>query len=485
MPFLLLLLLMLVCMPVTWPEPPDGLGRRAVFLLTWGGVVLLVLAAAALAQWTRRTVARAPYRRDVALQRHLSGRFYHLLAQFLLYGLDLYVLGWGWLAQDLCKIGPADAPGTEVVILMPFLVGLILSWACFYDADRALHESKLATILEPRPYWGRWAYVGFHIRTNLVLVLIPISMVVLHAGLLRLFPWLLESEYYAYGQFLVLALAFIMMPWVVRLVLGLRPLEDGALRQRLLRAAARLKFRYSNILLWPTRRGMANAMVVGLVPFIRYVVLTDRLIEELTPDEVEAVFGHEVGHVKHRHMLYYLGFILVSLLLLISVWQLADLKTRLGWRREDLAMLPLFAMLGTYIFVVFGFLSRRCERQADVFGCRAVSCMQPDCQGHGEKVALSAGGQGLCPTGIHTFISALEKVADLNGISRDRPGWLASWQHSTIARRVAFLQRVVEDPRIERRFQHVVWVVKWVFFLALIAVWVVLGTTFGWSAIGF
>ncbi len=58
---------------------------------------------------------------------------------------------------------------------------------------------------------------------------------------------------------------------------------------------------------------MVNAMVVGLFPILRYVVVTDRLSAELTPEEIEAVFGHEVGHVKHRHMTYYLFFMMVSL----------------------------------------------------------------------------------------------------------------------------------------------------------------------------
>jgi STE24 endopeptidase len=119
--------------------------------------------------------------------------------------------------------------------------------------------------------------------------------------------------------------------------------------------------------------------------------------------------------------------------------------------------------------VVFGFLSRRCERQADVYGCRAVSCTRPDCGGHEAGTELAARGRGLCPTGIRTFIDALEKVARLNGISRDNPGWLSSWQHSTIARRVEFLQGVLADRSLEPRFQRRVALVKWGLFLGLVA----------------
>src|SRR5262249_43818680 len=71
-------------------------------------------------------------------------------------------------------------------------------------------------------------------------------------------------------------------------------------------------------------------------------------------------------------------------------------------------------------------------------------------------------------------IEALEKVARLNGISRDRPGWLSSWQHSTIARRVAFLQDVLADPPLERRFQRRVALVKWGLLLGLLAALAVL-----------
>src|SRR5207244_11593143 len=90
----------------------------------------------------------------------------------------------------------------------------------------------------------------------------------------------------------------------------------GRRLDRVLVAARRLGFRCSNILLWNTRSGMGNAMVVGLLPWPRYVVFTDRLLADFTPEEVEAVFGHEVGHVKHQHMLFYLSFLTLSMAVL-------------------------------------------------------------------------------------------------------------------------------------------------------------------------
>ncbi len=228
---------------------------------------------------------------------------------------------------------------------------------------------------------------------------------------------------------------------------------------------------------------MANAMVIGVLPWPRYVIFTDRFLEEFNGDEVEAVFGHEVGHVKHQHMLFYLAFLLLSLAVLGYGFFAVALPLLPGLVRggagpslaailyglpvTDVWMLPAAAGLLAYIFVVFGFLSRRCERQADVYGCRAVSCGRPECMGHDDGAEPAPRAAALCPTGVRTFIYALEKVAQVNGISRDRPGFLQSWQHGSIARRVAFLYGLLKDPSAEARFQRRMALVKWGLFVVL------------------
>jgi Zn-dependent protease with chaperone function len=479
MPFLLLLFLTLVCLPERWDEPVAWFASPArSAALTWGGVVL----AAAVARGVAASVCRLaadPERREAALRRYGKWRFRHVLVLLGLYTVSLYLFGWGWTVQRLAGHGPTELPGGELLILAPFLVSLILSWVCFYDAELALHQA----LGDDEPFWARTAYVGFHLRHNLALVFVPVLLLVVMKGLRRLWPEHDEhAAFIASLSGLALALSvFVGMPWVLRLVLGLTPLPDSPLRDRLEHTARRLGFRCSNILTWNTRCGVANAMVAGVMPWVRYVVLTDRLLQELTPEEIDAVFGHEIGHVKHHHMLYYLGFLMLSLALLWVMWSwVAQAVPFAGQVETALQALPLVVMLGTYIFLVFGFLSRRCERQADIYGCRAVSCPRPDCSGHDDDTPLAARGGSLCPTGIRTFIEALEKVARLNGISRDRPGWLQSWQHSTIARRVEFLQTILANPALERRFQRRVAAVKWALLLGLGAALVLL-ITLGWK----
>jgi STE24 endopeptidase len=243
--------------------------------------------------------------------------------------------------------------------------------------------------------------------------------------------------------------SLILMPVLLRLFLGLKPLPAGPLRERLEETARRLGFRYSNILVWHTRNLFANAMVTGFVPWIRYIVLTDRLIEELTPDEIEAVFGHEVGHIRHHHLLFYLAFFVASVIVLGLVWELAAAGFQLLDAARAVAelayltpgdvdgTLQLFssfgklALLAGYMLLFFGFLSRRCERQADLVGAQTVS--------------------------TDVFISALEKVADINGIARDRFSWL----HPSINKRIEFLQQMRDQPGRVIGFHFSVRLMQW------------------------
>ena len=69
-------------------------------------------------------------------------------------------------------------------------------------------------------------------------------------------------------------------PLGVRFILNLRPLEAGPMRDRLEATARRLNCRCSDILVWNTRNGVLNALVVGVVPQLRYIVLSDRLLKD-------------------------------------------------------------------------------------------------------------------------------------------------------------------------------------------------------------
>jgi STE24 endopeptidase len=354
-------------------------------------------------------------------------------------------LGWGYVAQAATdKIGLAAL--TKLLQFSPFLLALVLCWAQFYRADRASH--RLANGDET--FEGLWEYLLLQIRQNLLLVVPLIFLSIAMESIFQLFPSLQdEDSVWALAGLAMLPAALIVVPLILRVFLGLRPLPSGPLRDRLEAAARRMRLSFSDVLIWDTRRCVANAMVSGTLPWIRYIVLTDLLIEKLTPDEVEAVFGHEVGHIKHHHMLLYILFFVGSLAMLTGVWKfcesavapIAPVMAEQAAEPHEWALSAavvggpvLLAMVSVYVFVVFGFLSRRCERQADLYGCRAVSSA--------------------------AFIAALDKVAYLNGIPRQRTSWLTSWQHPSIAQRVEFIEKLRDNPSLEPNFQRSLWRLK-------------------------
>ena len=115
----------------------------------------------------------------------------------------------------------------------------------------------------------------------------------------------------------------------------------------------------------------ANAALAGL-GHTRRVLLGDTLLEQFTPEEIEVVFAHEVGHHVHRHMVKMIAVQVV--LSLVGFW-LVDLV--LHWAASpprytgfsDPAALPLVLL----VLAIFGLLhspahnalSRFFERQCD------------------------------------------------------------------------------------------------------------------------
>jgi len=104
---------------------------------------------------------------------------------------------------------------------------------------------------------------------------------------------------------------------VVPLVLGWiwkgTPLEDEELRLRLQQLADKTGINYRNIVLLKTKSSkLANAWVAGITTKWRSIFLTDYLLEYLTYDEIETIFAHELGHIKHRHLLKQVAWIVLG-----------------------------------------------------------------------------------------------------------------------------------------------------------------------------
>jgi len=358
----------------------------------------------------------------------------------------------------------------DVVTLLPYLASALGMWFGTFSYEAALRSHRVIpavlTPIESETIPLRLRdYLDFQMRHQFLIVAAPMLMILFAANLIRGYERELRevTGWFAAADVLmgVIALGvFIAAPAVLRNIWRTRPLDSGPLRERLESLCRRIGLKVRDILIWNSDGMMINAAVMGVIAPVRYVLLSDGLLASMSPRQIEAVFGHEAGHVRHHHIQHFLLFGLVGWLLVAGVMELLA-RFFLGPNGE--LTVPLLAIEGVGAAATiavwgigFGWLSRRFERQADVFGASCVTpspdeCTLP-CAVHPDNGVMMESGDRVCATGAAVFASALDRVAGLNGIPREE----RSWRHSSIGSRIRFLARLAGDPAEAGRFQRTV-----------------------------
>jgi STE24 endopeptidase len=267
--------------------------------------------------------------------------------------------------------------------------------------------------------WGRW--LADRAKALGIGALLGLAAFEILYALLRLTPlwWLAAAGVFWLGLILQTAVAPI---WLLPLFYRLTPLQDEALRQRLLVLAERARVPVLGVWVGDQSRKSrtANGSVTG-IGRTRRMILWDTLLARFTPDEIEFVLAHELGHHAHgdvRRMLLFQGA-----LQLAEFWA-ADGLLRWGaavwgWSGiADPAGLPWLALvlLGLSLGAapIANAYSRRIECEADDF-------------------ALATTGN------VQAFVGAIERLATLN-LAERRPSRWKEWllyTHPSIDRRLA------------------------------------------------
>jgi STE24 endopeptidase len=206
------------------------------------------------------------------------------------------------------------------------------------------------------------------------------------------------------------------------------PIADEALRDRILRLAERAGTRVRGVFSmdFSRRTNTANAFVTG-IGNTRRIVLGDTLIDNYTPEEIEVVMAHELGHHVHGDIWRGLAFETVATLvgLFIANLLLHAGVEAFGYRSvSDVAAFPLLAL----ILSVFGLVtmpltnaySRAREYAADEYALRLT---------------------GDAPA----FITAMQRLGNQNLAEPEPPRWvvLLFYSHPPVPDRV----RHAEDYR--------------------------------------
>jgi Zn-dependent protease with chaperone function len=338
---------------------------------------------------------------------------------------------------SLLSLGKSMPALVNFAGLMLFVLFLVIMWRAGQKNYEEIFSRKQST---PK-------FILSNIKANLPIVL-PWVILSLFYDIVALLPFpglqkVMGSEWgelLFFGFFLFFVLIF--FPPLVRMLWGCKKIPDGYLKRHLDLFCAKQNFK-AEYYLWPLFEGrVLTAAVMGIVPGLRYILLTPALIETMSTAELEAIMAHEIGHVKKYHLLLYvfliIGFsLLVGMLaepfiyMFLSLDTLNELIVVSGISAETVLTLvgsvPLLIFMLVYFRFIFGYFIRNFERQADLFSLATI----------GDSKAL---------------VSAFEKISILSGNIRDQ----RNWHHFGIGERIDCLENAENNPeQIGRHNQKV------------------------------
>lgn len=163
-----------------------------------------------------------------------------------------------------------------------------------------------------------------------------------------------------------------------------KPLEEGPLKQRIGQLLDRCGFISQGLFVMDgsKRSAHGNAYFTGIGKSKR-IVFFDTLLEKLSPEEIEAVLAHELGHFKKKHIRKRLivtvitSFLGLALLGWVSTqfWFYDGLGVRPGVDGNNgglaLALFSLALPVFTFFLVPIGsYFSRKHEFEADAFAAQ-------------------------------------------------------------------------------------------------------------------
>ncbi len=259
-----------------------------------------------------------------------------------------------------------------------------------------------------------------------------ILSLLLGTGMVMVIYWLIisfPSLWWLLGTVLIFLLS-LFLTWLtpnlfLPLFFKLEPLKDAELQERLLNLARRAHTQVCGVFTMDLSRKSptANAMLAGLGNTKR-IILSDTLLEQYSPEEIEIILAHELSHYIHRDIPKLIG---VQGVAILGMFYGTDIVLRLsltplGFSEiSDVATLPLLLSVlitfGLIISPLLNALSRRLEFSAD-------------------KTALKL------TNNPQAFISAMTKLTDQNLNEAQPSRWveLLFYDHPPYTKRVNLAQ---------------------------------------------
>jgi len=332
----------------------------------------------------------------------------------------------------LVPVAPFEITTLTVATLLAYFFGLAVSYySC--ESTQSSKESVHRT----------WRSIRF-----LLPFTIPFLIFILVSEGVSLFNVSIDDSMAFYVVSLATLVGFIgiviLYPPLIVWLWRCRNLEDRELLVRLDALCKRADFKHAGFKIWTIMEGALTAAIIGVIKQFRYVMFTPALLQRLSPDAIEAVLAHEIGHHRYKHLLIY-PFILFGMIIsgMIGSSLIYDLivqdPMQVSSEFESLLTFVLFIISAALYFrYIFGYFSRLFERQADLY-----------------VFELKVPPEHL--------IDALNALAIGSGVDPHLP----NWHHFGIQKRIDFIRSVERNPTLFQRYQRKVYFSLIVYFVIL------------------
>lgn len=272
---------------------------------------------------------------------------------------------------------------TFSVILVSSLASLVDIPFSWYDT-MVIEEKYGFNKTNAKTFWAD------QVKTFIITLLIVTGIGCLLFALHRLFGDWLVPAFAISTTLLVLFIAFL-YPYLSKIFNKFTPLEEGELRDKLTALLEKngYKVREINVMDASRRTTKSNAYFSGFGK-MKTIVLYDNLIESLTPDEICAVFAHELGHGLHEDTLknHILTFFQMTMIAVFAWFTLrtVGIFTDFGFEgiNYGFALLMIigleFPLISPITALITNYFSRRAEYAADAHAVK---------EGYGEQLITS------------------------------------------------------------------------------------------------
>lgn len=212
-----------------------------------------------------------------------------------------------------------------------------------------------------------------------------------------------SDSFLLWASLLIPIIAVMAYPALAKKLLSLQqptPLQQEELQRTLPFVDASL---VGNFRIWNTGNRICNAAVVGCVPRFSMVLISDALLQRLSPRESAAIVAHELGHLRLWHVPIRLSIVFAGGLLGMAMVQYAE---QVGTSQ---LLSQSIVILGTmlYMSLMLHFVAPLLEFQADLFAVDLLS------RESGDR------NRSTC-----TLLRALARLTDLSGIRTNQKTWL-------------------------------------------------------------